>query len=202
MSKLLYLLSLRLMFAAAIFAQNDATPAANDQAATVTTDQAAPVDPQAAVPDAQNGKDPYGRPVQPIGTGQAQVPPLVAPEQKQQFSANVKDVLFDFNRYDLRSDAQSVLQQDAEWLKAIRMWSSRLPAKPILAGISFITSISPTSVRWQLAMRWWSWEFPRTRSSSRKDGASYTRSVVKTTKPAGSRTAAPIWKHGLSMPGH
>jgi outer membrane protein OmpA-like peptidoglycan-associated protein len=118
MNKLIYLLGLWLMFAVASFAQNDAAPTANDQGATATTDQAAPVDPQAAVPDARNGKDPYGRPVQPLGIAQAQVPPLVAPEQKQEFSNKVKDVLFDFNRYDLRADAQAVLQQDAEWLRA------------------------------------------------------------------------------------
>src|SRR4051812_38878965 len=44
--------------------------------------------------------------------------PPVAPDQKQQFSDNVKDVFFDFDRADLRADDQQVLQQDADWLKS------------------------------------------------------------------------------------
>ncbi|MGH9524511.1 MAG: peptidoglycan-associated lipoprotein Pal [Terriglobales bacterium] len=48
-------------------------------------------------------------------------PPAVAPPQPSQseeemFNANVKDIYFDYDKYDVRGDAQQTLQQDAQWL--------------------------------------------------------------------------------------
>lgn len=104
-------------------AQNNLEPATPDQGSSMTTPSTAEqgqatVDPQAAVPGAENGVDPFGRPVQPVGVAQVQAPPPVPPTEQQQFTQNVKDVYFDFNRSELRSDDQATLQQDAEWLKA------------------------------------------------------------------------------------
>jgi peptidoglycan-associated lipoprotein len=100
---------------------NSSTPATTvnrTAGASTSYDQSssrAPVDPQTAVPDARNGQDASGRPVQ---TGVMQVPPPVAPTDKQEFSQSVKDIYFDFDRSELRSQDQATLQQDAEWLKA------------------------------------------------------------------------------------
>jgi outer membrane protein OmpA-like peptidoglycan-associated protein len=79
---------------------------------------AAPVDPQLAVPDAKDGADPYGRPIEPVATERATEAPLVPPTEQQQFVQNVKDVYFDFNRSELKPEDQATLQQDAEWLKS------------------------------------------------------------------------------------
>ena len=78
----------------------------------------APVEPQTAVPDERNGQDPYGRPVQPVGVAEARAPSPVAPSEQYEFVQNVKDVYFDFNRSELRTQDQATLQRDAEWLKA------------------------------------------------------------------------------------
>jgi len=93
----------------------NASQSADQTSSTATTQ---PVEPQQAVPGAENGQDPYGRPVQPVGTTQASPLPAVAPNDQQQFAQNVKDVYFDFNRSELRADDSATLQQDAEWLKA------------------------------------------------------------------------------------
>jgi peptidoglycan-associated lipoprotein len=106
-----------LLLACTTYAQTDNSPS-DDQSPTASTDQTVAVTPETAVPDAQDGKDPYGRPVIPVGTAQTAVQPPVAPDQKQQFSDNVKDIFFDFDRADLRADDQQILQQDADWLKA------------------------------------------------------------------------------------
>jgi outer membrane protein OmpA-like peptidoglycan-associated protein len=45
------------------------------------------------------------------------VPPLPSNEV-QQFEQNMKDIHFDFDRADLRSEDRSVLASNAEWLKA------------------------------------------------------------------------------------
>lgn len=91
-----------------------ATSSSND-----TQDSAAAqVDPQVAVPDAKDGADPYGRPIEPVATERAKEAPLVPPTEQQQFVQNVKDVYFDFNRSELKPEDQATLQQDAEWLKS------------------------------------------------------------------------------------
>lgn len=87
---------------------SDQTPAATTQA----------IEPQQAVPNAENGQDPYGRPVQPVGSVQVQAPAPVPTSKQQEFTQNVKDVHFDFDRFEVRADDQATLQQDAEWLKA------------------------------------------------------------------------------------
>ena len=111
------LLPATLIFTAAFcFSQTPNSAPNADQSTSATESQA--VDAQAAVPGAENGQDPYGRPVQPVGTTQVSPLPPVAPNDQQQFAQNVKDVYFDFNRSELRADDQSALQQDAEWLKA------------------------------------------------------------------------------------
>jgi peptidoglycan-associated lipoprotein len=43
---------------------------------------------------------------------------LPSPEKRQQLQQNAKDVHFDFDRYDLKSEDQQSLQQTASWLKA------------------------------------------------------------------------------------
>ncbi len=50
----------------------------------------------------------------------ASAPPyaLATPAQQQEVQQNLKDVHFDFDRYDLRPDDQQALQQSANWLKA------------------------------------------------------------------------------------
>ena len=48
----------------------------------------------------------------------AATPPPTPPDERQDFAQNVKDVYFDFDRYDLGADDQSTLEKDAEWLKA------------------------------------------------------------------------------------
>ncbi len=40
------------------------------------------------------------------------------PQEQQQVQSDLKDIYFDFNRFDLRPDDQSKLQSDADWLKA------------------------------------------------------------------------------------
>ena len=101
---------------------NDASqPSSTTGSAAVNENQdssAAPVDPQVAVPDAKDGVDPYGRPIQPVATERAKEAPLVPPTEQQQFVQNVKDVYFDFDRSELKPEDQTTLQQDAEWLKS------------------------------------------------------------------------------------
>lgn len=63
-------------------------------------------------------QDEAGRPIQPVGTTTAAPIPEANPDQRQAFSAQVKDVYFDFNKAELRPDDEAVLQKDAEWLKA------------------------------------------------------------------------------------
>jgi peptidoglycan-associated lipoprotein len=101
---------------------NAAVPAQEQNTAISTGTEAnpAPVDPQVAVPGAKDGKDPQGRPVQPVGTADVQPPPPVPATTQQEFSQNVKDVYFDFNRWQLKADDRDTLKQDAEWLKAHR----------------------------------------------------------------------------------
>lgn len=94
---------------------SDTNVAPNPDLSSAATTQT--IEPQQAVPNADNGQDPYGRPVQPVGTAQVQAPAPVPPLQQQEFAQNVKDVHFDFNRSELRSDDQVILRQDAEWLK-------------------------------------------------------------------------------------
>ncbi len=45
-------------------------------------------------------------------------PPPPAPSDEQQFTSNIKDIYFDYDKYDVRSDQQPVLQADAQWLAA------------------------------------------------------------------------------------
>lgn len=78
----------------------------------------APVDPQVAVPDAKDGMDPYGRPVVPAAAVQTKEAPLVPPSQQQEFTQNVKDVYFDFDRSELKPEDETTLHQDADWLKS------------------------------------------------------------------------------------
>ena len=89
------------------------TASANDN----QNSAAAPVDPQVAVPDAKDGADPYGRPIEPVATERAKEATPVPPTEQQEFVQNVKDVYFDFNRSELKPEDQTTLQQDAEWLK-------------------------------------------------------------------------------------
>jgi peptidoglycan-associated lipoprotein len=46
-------------------------------------------------------------------------PPQQPPSQTEEemFNQNVKDIFFDYDKYDVRGDAQSTLQQDAQWLQ-------------------------------------------------------------------------------------
>jgi peptidoglycan-associated lipoprotein len=48
----------------------------------------------------------------------AATPPPTPPDDRQDFAQNVKDVYFNFDRYNLRADDHATLQKDAEWLKA------------------------------------------------------------------------------------
>jgi outer membrane protein OmpA-like peptidoglycan-associated protein len=93
-------------------------PSANAPASDNQDSTTAPVDPQVAVPDAKDGADPYGRPIDPVATERAKEAPLVTPTEQQQFVQNVKDVYFDFNRSELKPEDETTLHQDAEWLKS------------------------------------------------------------------------------------
>ena len=84
-------------FSSLCLAQVNATPAAN--------------------PLTQAGTDSFGRPVQPSASPVPQPAP-VPQSDRQEFQQNIKDVYFDFNRSNLRSDDQATLQHDAEWLKS------------------------------------------------------------------------------------
>ena len=101
---------------------NDASqPSSTTGSVAVNENQdssAAPVDPQVAVPDAKDGVDPYGRPIEPVATERAKEAPLVPPTEQEQFVQNVKDVYFDFDRSELKPEDETTLQQDAEWLKS------------------------------------------------------------------------------------
>jgi len=44
-------------------------------------------------------------------------PPQVSETLRESFARNVKDVYFDYDRYDLRPDGQATIQADAAWLK-------------------------------------------------------------------------------------
>ena len=70
------------------------------------------------MPDAKDGADPYGRPIEPVATERAKEAAPLPPTEQQQFGQNVKDVYFDFNRSELKPEDQTTLQQDAEWLKS------------------------------------------------------------------------------------
>ena len=45
-----------------------------------------------------------------------QTAPQPTQSEEEMFNANVKDIYFDYDKYDVRSDAQQTLQQDAQWL--------------------------------------------------------------------------------------
>jgi len=45
-------------------------------------------------------------------------PPPPSPSEAEQFAANVKDLFFDYDKYDVRADAQASVQADAQWLTA------------------------------------------------------------------------------------
>jgi peptidoglycan-associated lipoprotein len=45
-------------------------------------------------------------------------PPTPGPSEAQQFSQNVRDIYFDYDKYDIRPDQQATLQADAQWLAA------------------------------------------------------------------------------------
>jgi peptidoglycan-associated lipoprotein len=68
-----------------------------------------------AVPDQVNGKDYAGRPV-----GEVKIPPTppLSTGEEQQFQQAVSDIHFDFDRSELRAEDQSILESDAQWLKA------------------------------------------------------------------------------------
>lgn len=44
-------------------------------------------------------------------------PPQITETLRDSFARNVKDVYFDYDRYDIRPDGQSAIQNDAAWLK-------------------------------------------------------------------------------------
>jgi peptidoglycan-associated lipoprotein len=46
----------------------------------------------------------------------AVVVPVTTMSPEQEFKANVQDAFFDYDAYDIRSDAQAVLSRDASWL--------------------------------------------------------------------------------------
>jgi peptidoglycan-associated lipoprotein len=48
----------------------------------------------------------------------AVVVPVTSVSPEQEFKANVQDAFFDYDAYDIRSDAQAVLSRDASWLVA------------------------------------------------------------------------------------
>jgi peptidoglycan-associated lipoprotein len=48
----------------------------------------------------------------------AVVVPVTTVSPEQEFKANVQDAFFDYDAYDIRSDAQAVLSRDASWLAA------------------------------------------------------------------------------------
>jgi peptidoglycan-associated lipoprotein len=48
----------------------------------------------------------------------AVVVPVTTVSPEQEFKANVQDAFFDYDAYDIRSDAQTVLSRDASWLAA------------------------------------------------------------------------------------
>ena len=60
------------------------------------------------------------QPASPAATSgeSASVPAATPQDERRSFSQNVKDVYFDFDRYNLTPDDQAALQQDADWLKA------------------------------------------------------------------------------------
>jgi peptidoglycan-associated lipoprotein len=45
-------------------------------------------------------------------------PPAPTPTEAELFASNVHDVLFDYDKYDIRPDQQATLQADAQWLAA------------------------------------------------------------------------------------
>ena len=45
-------------------------------------------------------------------------PPPPAPSEAELFAANVHDIYFDYDKYDVRPDQQGTLQSDAQWLVA------------------------------------------------------------------------------------
>src|SRR5690349_3547473 len=68
----------------------------------------------ASQPASSGAADEAGRPVDSKVTS----PPPTQPPVRQEFRQNVKDVYFDFDRYNLTEDDRSTLQRNAEWLKA------------------------------------------------------------------------------------
>jgi peptidoglycan-associated lipoprotein len=45
-------------------------------------------------------------------------PPIVTPNEGGDFESNVKDIYFDYDKYDVRADQQATIQADAKWLSA------------------------------------------------------------------------------------
>jgi peptidoglycan-associated lipoprotein len=50
-------------------------------------------------------------------------PPMVTETDEQLFARNVKDVYFDYDKYDIRSDAQATIAGDAAFLKQHPNWT-------------------------------------------------------------------------------
>ena len=96
------------------YAASGASAPANDNQDSAV----APVDPQVAVPDAKDGADPYGRPIEPVASERAKEASPVPSTEQQEFAQNVKDVYFDFNRSELKPEDETTLHQDADWLKS------------------------------------------------------------------------------------
>jgi len=53
-----------------------------------------------------------------VNSPPAVVVPVTSVSPEQEFKANVQDAFYDYDSYDLRSDAQAVLSRDASWLAA------------------------------------------------------------------------------------
>lgn len=45
-------------------------------------------------------------------------PPVVTPNEGAEFESNVKDIFFEYDKFDIRPDQQATLQADAKWLSA------------------------------------------------------------------------------------
>jgi len=63
-------------------------------------------------------QDYAGRAVEPVGSSTPAAVPVAAAPDAQSFEQGVRDVFFDFDRYQLTADDHTTLQQDAEWLKS------------------------------------------------------------------------------------
>jgi len=174
------------------YAASGASAPANDNQDSAV----APVDPQVAVPDAKDGADPYGRPIEPVASERAKEASPVPSTEQQEFAQNVKDVYFDFNRSELKPEDETTLHQDADWLKShpnvvFTIAGQADPRGDIVYNV-YLSDLRALATRDALVR----WEFRRSKSCLPKAGENCIQSASRMMSLAGHRIDGRISRRG------